>query len=184
MDSPGSHQLCVLWSSRYVQTTKEKKGKKKNKREKRTHQMEKDFGANLVSGCYCLFCLSMAAHPVCLLLHVGIVLLGALLACGDSKFIAYNTSRGVVPGKLNVHLVPHSHDDVGWLRTIDQHYKGFNNSIQGGCVENVTDSPVPALLSNPDRKFIYVEQAPPIPTFSCSFIFLFSLRKSSQCFFI
>ncbi|KAJ9676509.1 hypothetical protein PVL29_021837 [Vitis rotundifolia] len=98
----------------------------------------------------------MAAHPLSLLL---ILLLGVLLPCGDSKFIAYNTSHGVVPGKLNVHLVPHSHDDVGWLKTIDQYYVGSNNSIQGACVENVLDSLVPALLSNPDRKFIFVEQA-------------------------
>jgi Glycosyl hydrolases family 38 N-terminal domain len=29
---------------------------------------------------------------------------------------------------LNVHLVPHSHDDVGWLKTADQYYLGANRS--------------------------------------------------------
>lgn len=48
--------------------------------------------------------------------------------CG--KYTKYNTGATSVEGKLNVHLVAHSHDDVGWLKTVDQYYVGSNNSIQ------------------------------------------------------
>lgn len=60
----------------------------------------------------------------------------------ESKYIDYNTSQGILPGKINVHLVPHSHDDVGWLKTVDQYYVGANNSIRGACVQNVLDSAI------------------------------------------
>lgn len=60
---------------------------------------------------------------------------------------------------LNVHLVPHSHDDVGWLKTVDQYYYGSKSSNQYAGVQYILDSVVDALLKNPDRKFIYVESA-------------------------
>ncbi|KAK8540344.1 hypothetical protein V6N13_038897 [Hibiscus sabdariffa] len=72
--------------------------------------------------------------------------------CVESKYMVYNTTSKTVPGKLNVHLVAHSHDDVGWLKTVDQYYVGSNNSIQGACVQNVLDSIVPALLADKNRK--------------------------------
>jgi len=60
---------------------------------------------------------------------------------------------------LNVHLVPHTHDDVGWLKTVDQYFYGLNNTIQHASVKNILDSAIRALLENPDRKFTYVEMA-------------------------
>lgn len=53
-----------------------------------------------------------------------------LVRTGAGSYIRYNTTAGPVAGKLNVHLVPHSHDDVGWLKTIDQYFVGANNSIR------------------------------------------------------
>lgn len=48
----------------------------------------------------------------------------------NGVYVKYGTEARVVPDKLNVHLVPHSHDDVGWLKTVDQYFIGSNNSIQ------------------------------------------------------
>ncbi|KAJ8772488.1 hypothetical protein K2173_027665 [Erythroxylum novogranatense] len=84
---------------------------------------------------------------------------GLHILCAESKYIAYNTTSRIVPGKINVHLVPHTHDDVGWLKTVDQYYVGANNSIQAACVQNILDSLVPALMADKNRKFVYVEQA-------------------------
>ncbi|KAJ7526059.1 hypothetical protein O6H91_17G079900 [Diphasiastrum complanatum] len=73
--------------------------------------------------------------------------------------VDHDTRGGPVAGKLNVHLVPHTHDDVGWLKTVDQYYVGSNNSIQVAAVQYVLDSVILALQEDPNRKFIYVEQA-------------------------
>ncbi|CDY46339.1 BnaC01g30310D [Brassica napus] len=76
-----------------------------------------------------------------------------------SNYIEYNTAPRIVPEKIRVHLVPHSHDDVGWLKTVDQYYVGANNSIWGACVENVIESVIASLLDDQNIKFIYVEMA-------------------------
>ncbi|XP_056266285.1 lysosomal alpha-mannosidase isoform X2 [Pseudoliparis swirei] len=60
---------------------------------------------------------------------------------------------------LNVHLVPHTHDDVGWLKTVDQYYYGDRNAVQHAGVQYVLDSVVEQLLQDGARRFIYVETA-------------------------
>ena len=61
--------------------------------------------------------------------------------------------------KLQVHLVPHTHDDVGWLKTVDEYYYGANNSIQHAGVQYILDSVIPQLSADPTKRFIYVEIA-------------------------
>jgi alpha-mannosidase len=61
----------------------------------------------------------------------------------------YNTSSKPVEGKINVHLVPHTHDDTGWQVTVDQYF--FTD------VYYILDTVVPRLAEDPNRKFIYVE---------------------------
>ncbi|XP_050374971.1 alpha-mannosidase isoform X2 [Argentina anserina] len=90
---------------------------------------------------------------------VAIVVVWLGVGSVDGVFVKYQTGSGVVEGKLNVHLVAHSHDDVGWLKTIDQYYVGSNNSIQGACVENTLDSVVESLVRDPNRKFVFAEMA-------------------------
>jgi hypothetical protein len=89
-----------------------------------------------------------------------------------------------VEGKLNVHLVSHTHDDVGWLKvtslrhfcvttpsdcrsvflrskqlysicgsTVRFPFPGYN------CSRYILDTVIPCLVDNPNRKFVYVEQA-------------------------
>jgi hypothetical protein len=56
------------------------------------------------------------------------------------------TPAGIVEGKINVHLVPHTHDDTGWQVTVDQYF--FTE------VYYVVDTVVDQLLKNPNRHFI------------------------------
>ncbi|KAL7572841.1 hypothetical protein ACA910_014693 [Epithemia clementina (nom. ined.)] len=62
------------------------------------------------------------------------------------------------PGILNVHVVPHTHDDVGWRKTVEQYYFGFNETIDlRGRVHAILSTSVQALLLHSYRTFTYVE---------------------------
>ena len=63
------------------------------------------------------------------------------------------------PKKINVHLVPHTHDDVGWLKTVDEYYYGTATHYQKAGVQYIIDSVVEELIRNRERRFIYVELA-------------------------
>lgn len=40
-------------------------------------------------------------------------------------------------GLVTVHVVPHTHDDVGWLKTVDQYYYGAREDIYRGGVRDI-----------------------------------------------
>ena len=56
---------------------------------------------------------------------------------------------------VHLHIVPHTHNDPGWLNTINSYFKGQNPL---GCVECILENITEALQKHPDRKFVYVEQ--------------------------
>jgi hypothetical protein len=65
------------------------------------------------------------------------------------EYKVVNEKTGINPNKINVHLVPHTHDDTGWQVTVDQYF--FTE------VYYVVDTVVDQLVKNPQRHFIYVE---------------------------
>jgi hypothetical protein len=56
-------------------------------------------------------------------------------------------------GNVTGHMLTHSHDDVGWLKTVDEYYVGYDNDIAHASVECIITTVVIELLENPDRKF-------------------------------
>eukprot|EP00054_Salpingoeca_dolichothecata_P017199 m.102565 g.102565 ORF g.102565 m.102565 type:complete len:992 (-) comp22348_c0_seq1:81-3056(-) len=72
---------------------------------------------------------------------------------------------GLTSGKVTLHLVPHSHDDTGWKKTVDEYFTGANDQwLQPGgillaAVSNTYDTVVNELSQDPTRTFTAVEMA-------------------------
>lgn len=82
-------------------------------------------------------------------LNFSLLIYCALITLISSGGCGYDSCKGSDANKLNVHLVPHSHDDVGWLKTVDSYYQEDVNQI----ITNVVKS----LVENPIRTFTQVE---------------------------
>ena len=66
-----------------------------------------------------------------------------------SSECGYNGCPKIDPKKLNIHVVAHSHDDVGYRSTPDRYY--------GDSVRDIITNVVKSLQANPQRRFIQVE---------------------------
>lgn len=63
------------------------------------------------------------------------------------------------PYPWTIHVTPHSHDDVGWLKTLNQYFDGSRKDIQFTNVNIELSTVMDALSANPERKFTEVEIA-------------------------
>ena len=59
--------------------------------------------------------------------------------------------------KLTAHLIHHTHDDVGWVKTVDEYYTGVNNDIARVEVQLILDETIPELIKDSKKRFSYVE---------------------------
>jgi len=77
------------------------------------------------------------------------------------QFHTHNPTEGVkdykTGGPLTIHVCPHSHDDVGWLKKVDEYFDGSRMDTQFANVEVELTAIIDALLEKPERKFSEVE---------------------------
>jgi len=52
-------------------------------------------------------------------------------------------------GVITAHLVAHTHDDVGWLKNVDEYYYGPFFGVQ-----YILDSVIPELYKDPAKKYV------------------------------
>ena len=68
---------------------------------------------------------------------LSIALLVGSISAANSCPKAYSHCNLGKEGYINIHMVSHTHDDVGWLKTVDQYYYGSNKGKQEAAVQYV-----------------------------------------------
>jgi len=56
-----------------------------------------------------------------------------------------------------VHLVHHTHNDVGWLKTVDEYFSGTDNNVQRVAVKLILDEVIAEMVKDTSKRFSYVE---------------------------
>ena len=93
------------------------------------------------------------------LVHLSQVAARKIATKKKQHIISSRLNQNASSSTLFIHVVCHSHDDVGWLKTWKQYYDGHrNDSIDTrGNVRDILTTTVEALMQNPQRTFTVVE---------------------------
>lgn len=60
--------------------------------------------------------------------------------------------------KLTVHMIAHTHNDMGWLKTYNDYFSGSEAVLGGGQnVHDIIDNVINELTFDKDLMFTYVE---------------------------
>ncbi|KAL3118861.1 hypothetical protein niasHT_008208 [Heterodera trifolii] len=93
------------------------------------------------------------------MLFLLILFLNALLFGKASQNCAWQNCNkwSTKPGSINVHLIAHTHDDLGWLKTAEDYYTGTKAAIVPVGVQFILNTVIEELERDPSRRFSYAE---------------------------
>lgn len=97
----------------------------------------------------------MKAQNFCQILILLTISLCVINANAADEFLGRNRQQPANTSEfIYVHLVPHTHNDAGWLWTADSYFWGNSR----GCVRCILDNIIFFLQRNSSRRFVYAEQ--------------------------
>ncbi|GMT31407.1 hypothetical protein PFISCL1PPCAC_22704 [Pristionchus fissidentatus] len=75
------------------------------------------------------------------------------LNCSWNKCNEWSSDANVI----NVHIVPHTHDDLGWIKTVDQYYFGTKPELVPVGVQYIYNTVIDEVAKDPSRRFSFAE---------------------------
>jgi hypothetical protein len=81
-------------------------------------------------------------HKYLLISLLALTVLGGLRFHDEDMWRPHYNHPYLSDEPITVYLMPHSHDDVGWLKTVDNYFYGGDQSTQWAGVQYTIDSVV------------------------------------------
>ncbi|CAI4224969.1 unnamed protein product [Auanema sp. JU1783] len=73
--------------------------------------------------------------------------------CSWNNCPQYSTSKNII----KVHLIPHTHDDLGWIKTVDQYYYGAKQTLVPVGVQYIYNTVIDELMKDATKRFSFAE---------------------------